>query len=427
MKENINMQNKSLNKIKVLDLSRYIAGPFCGQILGDLGADVVKVERADGGEEGRRVGEMVDGETLFFMGANRNKRSLTLDFRNPDGQALLRRLAAEADILIENFRPGTLEKMGCGYDVLSAKNPGLILVRISGFGQDGPMASHPCFDGAAQAHSGIMTLTGQADGAPTMAGVFASDYSTALYASIAALAALQARQETGRGQVVEATLMDSALSMLTTAIGESKLFGIEQSRLGNRDRYLSPSHCFKSRDDKWVYVVAGNDHHFVRFCEAMGKPELQDDERFATFFARNANVAELEAIIDAWGLEHDAEAILQALHDVGVPASRLPASPMSWKILTSPIAGRLSTCPIQPVERFPCRPPRSRCPPPLPASIAARRRLARIRARCCRTGSGSGMPNWRRLRKRDVYDPRPFGVDCPRPAYCRAPVRRRHH
>ncbi|WP_425089029.1 CaiB/BaiF CoA transferase family protein [Stappia sp.] len=319
MKENSGMQNKSLNNIKVLDLSRYIAGPFCGQIFGDLGADVVKVERADGGEEGRRVGEMVDGETLFFMGANRNKRSLTLDFRNPDGQALLRRLAAKADILIENFRPGTLEKMGCGYDVLSAENPGLILVRISGFGQDGPMASHPCFDGAAQAHSGIMTLTGPADGAPTMAGVFVSDYSTALYASIAALAALQARQETGKGQVVEATLMDSALSMLTTAIGESKLFGIEQTRLGNRDRYLSPSHCFKSRDDKWVYVVAGNDHHFVRFCEAMGRPELSDDDRFSTFFARNANVTELEAIINAWGLEHDAQSILAALHAVGVP------------------------------------------------------------------------------------------------------------
>ena len=129
------MQNKSLSNIKVLDLSRYIAGPFCGQVFGDLGADVVKVERADGGEEGRRVGEMVDGETLFFMGANRNKRSLTLDFRNPDGQALLRRLAAKADILIENFRPGTLEKMGCGYDVLSEENPGLILVRVSGFGR----------------------------------------------------------------------------------------------------------------------------------------------------------------------------------------------------------------------------------------------------------------------------------------------------
>ncbi|WP_349360709.1 CoA transferase [Stappia sp.] len=313
------MQNKSLNNIKVLDLSRYIAGPFCGQVLGDLGADVVKVERIEGGEEGRRVGEMVDGETLFFMGANRNKRSLTLDFRHPEGQALLRRLAAQADIVIENFRPGTLEKMGCGYDVLSAANPGLILVRVSGFGQEGPMASHPCFDGAAQAHSGVMALTGPAGGAPTMSGVFVADYSSALYATIAALAALQSRHDTGKGQVVEATLMDSALSMLTTAIAESKLFGTEPARLGNRDRYLSPSHCFKSRDDKWIYVVAGNDHHFVKLSEAMGMPELPADDRFATFFARNAHVDALEAIIDAWGRERDAADILQTLHAVGVP------------------------------------------------------------------------------------------------------------
>lgn len=319
--------NSALIGIKVLDLSRYIAGPFCGQVLGDLGADVVKVERLDGGEEGRRVGEMIDGETLFFLGANRNKRSLSLDFRHPDGQALLRRLAATADILIENFRPGTLEKMGCGYDVLSAANPGLVLVRISGFGQEGPMASHACFDGAAQAHSGIMTLTGQADGPPTMAGVFVSDYSTALYATIAALAALQARQTTGRGQVVEATLMDSALSMLTTQIAESQLLGIDHTRLGNRDRYLAPSHCFKSRDGKWVYIVAGNDHHFARFAEAMGRPELTEDARFSSFVARNAHVAELETIIDAWGLATDAADILDRLHAVGVPCEPVAEIP----------------------------------------------------------------------------------------------------
>ena len=171
----MNSQRSALDGIKVLDLSRYISGPFCGQIFGDLGADVVKAERVDGGEEGRRIGEMVDGETLFFLGANRNKRSLTVDFRHPKGVELLKRLAARCDILIENFRPGTLEKMGLGYDELRVANPGVILVRITGFGQDGPMAMHPCFDGAAQAHSGLMTLTGAADGPPTLAGVFVMD------------------------------------------------------------------------------------------------------------------------------------------------------------------------------------------------------------------------------------------------------------
>jgi len=309
----------ALDGLRVLDLSRYISGPFCGQILGDLGADVVKVERVDGGEEGRRVGEMVDGETLFFLGANRNKRSLTVDFRDPDGQVLLRKLADKADILIENFRPGTLEKMGLAYDVLRESNPGLIVVRITGFGQEGPMASHPCFDGAAQAHSGLMTLTGPPDGAPTMAGVFVADYATALYASIAALAALETRRRTGKGQVVEATLMDSAMSMLTTAVGEASILGIDQTRLGNRDRYLAPSHCFKSRDDRWIYVVAGNDQHFDRFCEVMGMPDLVRDARFSNPIVRNRNVADLEEIIDAWGSSRDGDEILHLLHEAAVP------------------------------------------------------------------------------------------------------------
>ncbi len=318
-KSNKTNPETALHGLKVLDLSRYISGPFCGQILGDLGADVVKVERVDGGEEARRVGEMVDGETLFFLGSNRNKRSLTVDFRSPEGQAVLFRLASRADVLIENFRPGTLEKMGLGYDRLSATNPGLILVRVTGFGQEGPMASHPCFDGAAQAHSGLMTLTGQADGPPTMAGVFVADYSTALYATIGALAALQARQHTGRGQVVEATLMDSAMSMLTTAIGEAAIFGVDQSRLGNRDRYLAPSHCFRSRDERWIYVVAGNAQHFDRFCEVMGQPDLARDPRFSNPIARNRNVAELEAIINRWGQAHDGEEILGLLHAAAIP------------------------------------------------------------------------------------------------------------
>ena len=315
----MNSQRSALDGIKVLDLSRYISGPFCGQIFGDLGADVVKAERVDGGEEGRRIGEMVDGETLFFLGANRNKRSLTVDFRHPKGVELLKRLAARCDILIENFRPGTLEKMGLGYDELRVANPGVILVRITGFGQDGPMAMHPCFDGAAQAHSGLMTLTGAADGPPTLAGVFVADYSTALYATIAALAALHARRSSGRGQVVEATLMDSALSMLTTAIGEAAILGIDQTRLGNRDRYLAPSHCFRSKDGRWLYVVAGNEQHFARFCAAMEQPELAKDARFSNPIARNRNVATLEEIINAWGMSLDGDEIVRRLHEASVP------------------------------------------------------------------------------------------------------------
>jgi succinyl-CoA--D-citramalate CoA-transferase len=313
----------SLDGVKVIDLSRYIAGPFCGQLLGDLGADVVKVERIDGGEEGRRVGETVEGDTLFFLSANRNKRGFAIDFRDKEGQALLRQLAATADILIENFRPGTMEAMGLGWDVLSALNPRLIMVRISGFGQEGPLAQHPCFDGAAQAQSGVMAMTGPAGGAPTMAGVFVCDYSTALYGVIGTLAALHARETSGRGQVVEATLMDSGMALMTTAIPERILFGREPERLGNRDRYLSPSHCFRSRDGIWIYIVAGNDVHFPRLAAAMGRPELAQDARFASFVARNANVAELESIIDAWAAELDGEAVLEIIHAADIPCERV--------------------------------------------------------------------------------------------------------
>lgn len=313
----------SLEGLKVLDLSRYIAGPFCGQLLGDLGADVVKVERIDGGEEGRRVGETVAGDSLFFLSTNRNKRSVAVDFRDQAGQRLIAELAGEADVLIENFRPGTLENMGLGWDVLSARNPRLVLVRVTGFGQDGPLAQHPCFDGAAQAVSGIMSMTGTPDGPPTMAGVFVCDYTTALYATIATLAALRARDTTGRGQVVEATLMDSGLALMTTAIPEYLLNHRLPPRLGNRDRYLSPSHCFRSADDHWVYVVAGNDSHFVKFAQAMDKPELVEDPRFANFVARNANVGALEDIINDWALRLDGETILARLHAAEVPCERV--------------------------------------------------------------------------------------------------------
>lgn len=313
----------ALEGIRVLDLSRYIAGPFCAQALGDLGADVVKVERIDGGEEGRRVGETVEGDTLFFLSTNRNKRGVAVDFRDPEGLALVRRLALRADVVVENFRPGTMEAMGLGYEALSAENPGLVMVRISGFGQEGPLARHPCFDGAAQAHSGIMAMTGAAGGPPTMAGVFVCDYATALYGAIGALAALQARARTGRGQVVEATLMDSGLSMLTTAIPERVLFGREPDRRGNRDRYLSPSHCFASRDGAWIYVVAGSDAHFPRLCAAMGRPELADDPRFSNFVARNENVAALEGILDAWAASLDGQTLLERLHAHEVTAERV--------------------------------------------------------------------------------------------------------
>jgi succinyl-CoA--D-citramalate CoA-transferase len=257
------------------------------------------------------------------MSANRNKRGVAVDFRDPAGQQLIAQLAGEADVLIENFRPGTLERMGLDWETLKARNPRLVLVRVTGFGQDGPLAQHPCFDGAAQAFSGVMSMTGQHDGPPTMAGVFVCDYTTALYATVATLAALRARERTGEGQVVEATLIDSGLALMTTAIPEYLMNGALPPRLGNRDRYLSPSHCFRSADDVWIYIVAGNDAHFPRLADAMGQPELVHDPRFSTFVARNANVDALEEIINGWGLELPGAVILERLHEAEVPCEKV--------------------------------------------------------------------------------------------------------
>nr|MDA8248929.1 CoA transferase [Rhodospirillales bacterium] len=201
---------RPLSGLKVLDLSRYIAGPHCATVLGDLGADVVKVERPGLGDDTRFFPPDIGGESVYFLMFNRSKRGITLDFRNPQAQALLRRLAGQADVLIENFRPGTMERMGCGWDELHAVNPRLIMARISGYGQTTSLASQPCFDGIAQATSGLMDLTGAPDGAPMLAGTFVVDYSTALYACVGILAALAQRHGTGKGQMVDVSLMGSA-------------------------------------------------------------------------------------------------------------------------------------------------------------------------------------------------------------------------
>ncbi len=215
-------------------------------LLGDLGADVVKVERPGSGDEARGLGPRVGGESLYVMVFNRNKRSLTLNLRELRAQELLRDLAATTDVLIENFRPGVLESMGCGWEALRARNPRLVLARISGFGQDGPLADQPCFDVIAQAMSGLMEITGQPDGPPTMAGTYVVDYAAGFYATIGILAALERRHATGQGQIVDLSLLDSATSLLVT-VPEHLLLGRSPTRLGNRDRYAAPAQTFRAR------------------------------------------------------------------------------------------------------------------------------------------------------------------------------------
>ncbi|WP_159014723.1 CaiB/BaiF CoA-transferase family protein [Acidisoma sp. S159] len=313
----------SLQDLKVLDLSRFIAGPLCGMLLGDMGADVVKVERRGKGEDARGIAPFVGDESLYAMMYNRNKRGLTLDFRHPGAAILLRALIAEADVLIENFRAGTMEEMGLGWETLRTINPRLIMVRISGFGQDGPYATHSCLDVVAQAMSGIMEMTGTPDGPPLPAGTFIVDQVTGLYATIGALGALNARHATGRGQMVDAALMDSAVTLLLTAIPQSLLFGENVSRQGARDRYSAPANNYATAEGRWVHLNAGNNIMFPRLCAAMERLDLLNDPRFATHAARMANVAEIEAIVADWVHGFGAEEVVALLTRAQVPCGKV--------------------------------------------------------------------------------------------------------
>jgi crotonobetainyl-CoA:carnitine CoA-transferase CaiB-like acyl-CoA transferase len=313
----------ALEGIKVLDLSRFIAGPFCAMQLADLGADVVKVERKGSGEETRQNLPQLNGESLYFMTFNRNKRSMTLDFRDPGDQETLRKLIAKADVLIENFRPGTMEKMGCGWETLRELNPRLVMVRISGFGQTGPLAQRPCFDAIAQAMSGLMSITGQPDGPPTVAGTFMVDYASGLYATIGTLAALNVRNETGRGQLVESTLLESAISMLISAIPAQAQLNQPMERAGNTDRYTAPVNSYPSADGAYVYLAAGTDGLFPRLVEAMDQPSLLTDERFSTQHARLKNAQAINAIVAAWVGRHTAHDVVAAMDRVGVPCAKV--------------------------------------------------------------------------------------------------------
>lgn len=313
----------SLDGLRVLDLSRFIAGPYCAMMLGDMGAEVVKIEPPGDGEYARRALPAVEGQSLYTFIVNRNKKSLAIDLRHPEGLATLRALIAKADVLVENFRPGTMEQMGLGWEAVHALNPRLVMARISGFGQDGPLAQKQCFDGVAQAMSGLMDMTGQPDGPPTMIGSFMCDYTTGMYAALGILAALNARHATGVGQLVDVSLLESALSMLMTAIPQHKLFGQTMTRVGSRDRYVAPSNTFQAGDGRYVLMVGGDDNMFPRVLRAMKRPALIEDPRFATMASRLEHREAVEGIVADWMMAHTADQVVARLEAEGVPCAKI--------------------------------------------------------------------------------------------------------
>ena len=305
--------------VRVLELGQVIAGPFCGQLLGDLGADVVKVEPPGVGDVLRQWGQAVDDpDSLWWRVTGRNKRSITVDLRRPQGQDLARRLAARADVLVENFRPGTLERWGLGFQELSEQNPGLVLVRISGYGQDGPYAERAGYGAIGEAMGGLRALTGYPDRAPTRVGLSIGDSLTGMAGALGALAALNARQRTGRGQVVDAALFESVLAVTESLVPEWQVAGLRRERTGATLPGIAPSNVYPVRDGQ-VIIAANQDSVFRRLTEVMGRPELADDPRYADHRARGERAEELDALVGAWTADQTGAELLSRLHEGGVP------------------------------------------------------------------------------------------------------------
>jgi crotonobetainyl-CoA:carnitine CoA-transferase CaiB-like acyl-CoA transferase len=307
-----------LEGLKVIDLSRVIAGPYCSMLLGDLGADIIKIEKP-GGEGTRSLEPTAGGDSSFFMVFNRNKRGMTLNFRNEKGQETLRKLIAKADILLENFRPGTMEKMGCSWEVLHELNPKLIMARVSGYGHEGPKSDRVAVDPVVQAASGLMSMTGQKDGPPTMMGVTVVDHVTALYATIAITSALQVRHSSGKGQLVRVNLMDSALSLLQTSIPDFQLFGKQAGRIGAADRFGAPVNSYETGDGRAIQIAAGGAAFYPRFLEAISMSHLGSDPRFNTGPDRMENAEALDAEIRPWMKARSANEILEVMAAASVP------------------------------------------------------------------------------------------------------------
>jgi crotonobetainyl-CoA:carnitine CoA-transferase CaiB-like acyl-CoA transferase len=312
-----------LHGIRVLDLSRVLAGPYCTMALADLGADVVKVERPGSGDETRTWGPpYAGGEAAYYLSLNRGKRSCAIDLADPEGRAAALRLAASADVVVENFKVGGAERLGLGYEDVRAVNPSVVYCSITGFGPKREPVGRTGYDFVVQAESGLMHITGPLDGEPFKVGVAVVDVLTGLNAAVAVLAALTRRERTGEGERIEVSLLDSALAALVNVGQNALVTGEEVARHGNAHPNIVPYEPFRAADG-WVAVAAPNDGLFRRMCEVLGAPELADDERFATNPDRVRNREALVARLEKLFAARPAEEWLSALEAVGVPAGKI--------------------------------------------------------------------------------------------------------
>lgn len=313
-----------LEDLRVIELGQLLAGPFCGQLLGDFGADVIKVEDPGRGDPMRQWGrEKPHGKSLWWPVVARNKRSVTCDLRTDAGQDLVRKLVADADILIENFRPGTLERWGLAPEDLWTINPRLIVTRVTGFGQTGPYAPRPGYGSIGEAMGGIRHVIGDPDKPPARAGISLGDSLAATFACLGTLVALHHRHTTGRGQVVDSAIYEAVLALMESLLPEWEVAGYQRERTGSVLPNVAPSNAYPTKDGEMVLVAANQDTVFTRLAKVMDQPELATDDRFATHSARGANAALLDDMIAAWTSTIDADDLLHALAEGAVPAGRI--------------------------------------------------------------------------------------------------------
>ncbi|ASJ72924.1 CaiB/BaiF CoA transferase family protein [Granulosicoccus antarcticus] len=312
--------NGALDGIRVLELGQLIAGPFCGQLLADNGAEVLKIEPPKTGDAMREWGRSDDnGKPIWWSVIARNKKSVTLNLRLAAGQDILKQLVADADVLIENFRPGTMERWGLSYEELSRINPRLIMVRISGFGQTGPYAERAGFASVCEAMGGLRHIAGYPDRPSVRSGISIGDSLAGVFGAMGALLALQARHVTGRGQIVDSSIYESSLAMTEAIVAEYDRGGHIRSRTGPSLPGIAPSNAYPCSNERDVIIGANQDTVYKRMCTAMDQPELATDPRFDSHRSRGANAEELDDIIGQWTQTHTAEEVVKILSDAGVP------------------------------------------------------------------------------------------------------------
>jgi crotonobetainyl-CoA:carnitine CoA-transferase CaiB-like acyl-CoA transferase len=307
---------------RVLELGSTVAGPFCGRLLADFGAEVIKVEPAEG-DAVRTMGKRFEGESLYAASILRNKSLISLDLRSEEGRDILRRLVKQCDVLVENFRPGQLEKWGMDYEALSAINPGLVMVRISGFGQTGPYRERPGYGVIGEAVSGLRHVTGDPDRPPTRAAVSLTDNFTGLYAAFGAVMALLERGRSGKGQLIDAALYECAFSFMEPHVPAYEKLGHIANRAGSRLPDSTPNNLYPTRDGSNIHITAMGEAVFKRLAAAMRRPELCEDPKYATARARSDNHEVLDALIGDWTRAHDLADMERILQDAAVPATRI--------------------------------------------------------------------------------------------------------